>query len=231
MKLFLDTANLKEIREANELGVLDGITTNPTLVSRENRDFDDLIREICSIVKGPVNAEVLSTRCEGMLEEADRLVKIHPNVVVKLPLIPEGFKALKVLSQRKVRVNVTLCFSATQALLAAKCGASYISPFIGRLDDMSQVGMDLIRDIKTIYTHYGFKTEILVASIRHPVHVLEAAKIGADIATMPFEVFQKLIKHPLTDIGLQRFLSDWEKAKTIRDPLVQSTPSRSLGSR
>ena len=231
MKLFLDTANLKEIREANELGVLDGITTNPTLVSRENRDFDDLIREICSIVKGPVNAEVLSTRCEGMLEEADRLVKIHPNVVVKLPLIPEGLKALKILSQRKVRVNVTLCFSATQALLAAKCGASYISPFIGRLDDIGQVGMDLIRDIKTIYANYGFKTEILVASIRHPVHVLEAAKIGADIATMPFEVFQKLVKHPLTDIGLQRFLSDWEKVKTTRDPLVQSTPSRSLGSR
>ena len=231
MKLFLDTANIKEIREANDLGVLDGITTNPTLVSKENREFEDLIAEICSIVNGPVSAEVVSTTYEGMLEEAQRLAKIHPNVVVKIPLIPKGLQAVKTLSQRKIRVNVTLCFSANQALLAAKCGASYISPFIGRLDDIGQVGMDLIRDIKTIYANYGFKTEILVASVRHPVHVLEAAKIGADIATMPFEVFQKLVKHPLTDIGLQRFLSDWEKAKVSRGPLAQPTPSRPVGSR
>ena len=228
MKIFLDTANLKEIREANDLGVLDGVTTNPTLVGKEGREFHDLIAEICSIVKGPVSAEVVSTQCQGMLEEAGELVKIAPNVVVKIPLIPEGLKALKILSQRKVRVNVTLCFSPVQALLAAKCGASYISPFIGRLDDISEIGMDVIRDIKTIYANYGFQTEILVASVRHPVHVLEAAKLGADIATMPFEVFQKLIKHPLTELGLQRFLSDWEKAKKT---LVQPTPSPSVGRR
>lgn len=228
MKLFLDTANIKEIREANALGVLDGITTNPTLVGKEGREFGDLITEICSIVKGPVSAEVVSTDYEGMLEEADRLVRIAPNVVVKVPLIPEGLKALKILSQRKVRVNVTLCFSPVQALLAAKCGASYISPFIGRLDDISEIGMDVVRDIKTIYANYSFQTEILVASVRHPVHVLEAAKLGADIATMPFEVFQKLIKHPLTELGLQRFLSDWEKAKKT---LVQPTPSPSVGRR
>ena len=228
MKLFLDTANIKEIREANALGVLDGVTTNPTLVGKEGREFGDLIAEICSIVKGPVSAEVVSTDCEGMLEEADRLVRIAPNVVVKVPLIPEGLKALKILSQRKVRVNVTLCFSPVQALLVAKCGASYISPFIGRLDDISEIGMDVVRDIKTIYANYSFQTETLVASVRHPVHVLEAAKLGADIATMPFDVFQKLIKHPLTDIGLQRFLSDWEKAKKT---LVQPTPSPSVGRR
>ena len=231
MKLFLDTGNIKEIQEAHALGVLDGVTTNPTLVGKEACNFHDLIREICKIVKGPVNAEVVSTEKDGMLREAEELVQIAPNVVVKIPLIPEGLKAVKALSARGVRTNVTLCFSANQALLAAKCGASYISPFIGRLDDVSQVGMDLIRDIKTIYANYGFKTEILVASIRHPVHVLEAAKIGADIATMPFEIFQKLVKHPLTDIGLQRFLSDWEKANKNRESLVQPNPARPVAHR
>jgi len=213
MKIFLDTANVKEIREANELGLLDGVTTNPSLVSKEGGDFQALLRELASFVNGPVNAEVIAITCEEMVSEGRALSKIHKNIVVKIPLIKEGVKATRILSREGIRVNVTLCFSPTQALLAAKAGASYISPFIGRLDDMSQVGMDLIRDIKTIYSNYGYKTEILVASIRNPIHVLEAAKIGADIATMPFDIFQKLFNHPLTDIGLSRFLSDWEKLK------------------
>ena len=214
MKIFLDTANVKEIQEAHALGLLDGVTTNPSLVSKEGRDFHEVLRELASFVNGPVSAEVVSTECDGMVSEGRVLAKIHKNIVVKIPLIKEGLKAVRILSREGIRVNVTLCFSATQALLAAKSGASYISPFIGRLDDISQVGMDLIRDIKTIYSNYGYKTEILVASIRNPIHVLEAAKIGADIATMPFEVFNKLFNHPLTDIGLARFLSDWEKLKT-----------------
>ncbi|MBI4436422.1 MAG: fructose-6-phosphate aldolase [Candidatus Omnitrophica bacterium] len=213
MKIFLDTANVKEIREAHELGLLDGVTTNPSLVSKEGHDFHEVLRELCSFVNGPVNAEVLSVDGNGMVSEGRTLSKIHKNIVVKIPLIKEGLKAVKILRGEGIRVNVTLCFSPTQALLAAKAGASYISPFIGRLDDVSEVGMDIVRDIKTIYSNYGFKTEILVASIRHPLHVLEAAKIGADIATMPFEVFNKLFNHPLTDIGLARFLSDWEKLK------------------
>jgi len=213
MKIFLDTANVKEIREAHELGLLDGVTTNPSLVSKEGRDFHEVLRELCSFVNGPVNAEVVSVDCNGMVSEGRTLSQIHKNIVVKIPLIKEGLKAVKILRGEGIRVNVTLCFSPTQALLAAKAGASYLSPFIGRLDDISEVGMELIRDVKTIYSNYGFKTEILVASIRHPVHVLEAAKIGADIATMPFEVFNKLFNHPLTDIGLARFLSDWEKLK------------------
>jgi len=214
MKIFLDTANVKEIQEAHALGLLDGVTTNPSLVSKEGRDFHEVLRELASFVNGPVSAEVVSTECDGMVSEGRVLAKIHKNIVVKIPLIKEGLKAVRILSREGIRVNVTLCFSATQALLAAKSGASYISPFIGRLDDISQVGMDLIRDIKTIYSNYGYKTEILVASIRNPIHVLEAAKIGADIATMPFEVFNKLFNHPLTDSGLARFLSDWEKLKT-----------------
>lgn len=213
MKIFLDTANVKEIREAHELGLLDGVTTNPSLVSKEGRDFHEVLRELTSFVNGPVNAEVVATGCEEMVAEGRSLSKIHKNIVVKIPLIKEGLRAVRLLSREGIRVNVTLCFSPVQALLAAKSGASYISPFIGRLDDIGQVGMDVIRDIKTIYSNYGYKTEILVASIRHPIHVLEAAKIGADIATMPFEVFNKLFNHPLTDIGLARFLSDWEKLK------------------
>ena len=213
MKIFLDTANVKEIREAHALGLLDGVTTNPSLVSKEGRDFQEVLRELCSFVNGPVNAEVVSTDCDGMVSEGKTLSKIHKNIVVKIPLIKEGLKAVKILSGEGIRVNVTLCFSPVQALLAAKAGASYISPFIGRLDDIGHVGMDIIRDIKIIYSNYGYKTEILVASVRHPVHVLEAAKIGADIATIPFDVFNKLFNHPLTDIGLARFLSDWEKQK------------------
>lgn len=211
MKFFLDTGNLNEIKEAASWGVVDGVTTNPSLVSKEGKDFKQLIKEICQIVDGPISAEVVGTVCESMLEEARELVKIHRNVVVKIPLIVEGLKAVKVLSQEGIKTNVTLCFSATQALLAAKAGATYISPFIGRLDDISSTGMDLIKDIKTIYQNYAFKTQILTASIRHPLHVLEAAKYGSDVATMPFKVLQQIVKHPLTDIGLKTFLSDWDK--------------------
>lgn len=211
MKFFLDTANLDEIREAATWGVLDGITTNPSLVSKEGRDFKDLIREICKIVDGPVSAEVVSTTKEEMVEEGRELSHLHRNVVVKIPLIVEGLKAVKALSREGVKTNVTLCFSANQALLAAKAGATYISPFIGRLDDVSQDGMTLIRDIKTIYSNYGFQTQILTASVRHPLHVLEAAKAGSDVATIPFKVLEQIVKHPLTDIGLKRFLADWNQ--------------------
>jgi len=213
MKIFIDTANIKQIKEANALGIIDGVTTNPTLVAREGKEFIPLIKEICSIVDGPISAEVIGLKCEEMCGEARRLSKIHENVVVKIPLIPEGLKAVKILSKEGVKTNVTLCFSANQALLAAKAGATYVSPFIGRLDDISHTGMDLIRDIKAIYANYSFKTEIIVASIRHPLHVLEAAKIGADIATVPYDALMKLTKHPLTDIGIERFLNDWKKTK------------------
>ena len=213
MKLFIDTANIEHIKDANDLGIIDGVTTNPSLVAREGKDFVPLIREICSIVDGPISAEVIGLKCEGMCEEARRLAKIHKNVVVKIPLIAEGLKAVKILTKEGIKTNVTLCFSANQALLAAKAGATFISPFIGRLDDISHTGMDVIRDIKTIYSNCGFKTEILVASVRHPLHVLEAAKIGADIATVPYEALMKLVKHPLTDIGIERFLNDWKKVQ------------------
>jgi len=214
MKFFIDTANLDEIREAAELGVLDGVTTNPSLVAKEKYDigFKDLIREICKIVPGPVSAEVVSTDVEGMMNEAHDLAKIASNVVVKIPLLKDGLKAVKRLKSEGIKTNVTLCFSPNQALLAAKAGASFISPFIGRLDDISQEGMELIEQIVTIYKNYAFKTEVLVASVRHPVHVVQAAMLGADIVTMPFKVIDQLIKHPLTDIGLQKFLADWKKA-------------------
>ena len=211
MKFFLDTGNLSEIKEAASWGVVDGVTTNPSLVSKEGKDFKQLIKDICQIVDGPVSAEVVGTTHETMLEEARELVKIHRNVVVKMPLIIEGLKAVKVLSEEGIKTNMTLCFSANQALLAAKAGATYVSPFIGRLDDISMTGMDLIRDIKTIYQNYALKTKILTASIRHPLHVLEAAKSGSDVATMPFKVLQQIVKHPLTDIGLKAFLNDWDK--------------------
>ena len=214
MKLFVDTANIEEIREAASLGILDGVTTNPSLVAKERRDFHELLKEICSIVRGPVSAEVLATELQGILTEARQLAKIDENIVVKVPLIKEGLKAVKCLKAEGIRANVTLCFSATQALLAAKAGAYFISPFIGRLDDISSTGMDLIRDIVTIYRNYDIETQVLVASIRHPLHVLEAAKLGADISSMPFNVFEQLVKHPLTDIGLERFLEDWRKGKS-----------------
>ncbi|MBI2447351.1 MAG: fructose-6-phosphate aldolase [Candidatus Omnitrophica bacterium] len=211
MKFFIDTANVAEIREAHSLGVIDGVTTNPTLISREKRPFEEIIKEICSIVDGPISAEVISLDCQGIVKEARTLSKIHKNIVVKVPLIKEGLKAVKLLSKEGIRTNVTLCFSPSQALLAAKAGASFISPFVGRLDDISHVGMDIVRDIRTIYDNYGFKTEIIVASIRNPLHVVEAARMRADIATIPFNVIESLIKHPLTDIGVEKFLKDWEK--------------------
>jgi transaldolase len=215
MKFFLDTANLDEIREIASYGVLDGVTTNPTLVAKEGEQgsFKELIREICEIVNGPVSAEVVSTDVERMIEEARELARIHPNVVVKMPLTEDGIRATKKVSEEGIRVNVTLVFSPTQALLAAKAGATYVSPFVGRLDDISSTGMELVKDIVTIYKNYGYITEVLVASVRHPIHVVEAAKVGAHIATMPYRVFKQLIKHPLTDIGLERFLSDWKKLK------------------
>jgi transaldolase len=211
MKLFIDTANLNEIRDAAAMGLVDGVTTNPTLVAKEGRPFRQVIEEICQIVDGPISAEVTAVECEGMLKEGRELAKIHPNVVVKVPLIPEGLKAVRRFSEEGIKTNVTLCFSATQALLAAKAGAYFISPFVGRLDDVSEEGMGLIRQIVAIYRNYDFKTQVLVASVRHPLHVVDAAMVGADIATMPYAVIMQLSKHPLTDIGLKRFLADWEK--------------------
>ena len=213
MKFFIDTASLAEIKEANDLGVLDGVTTNPSLVAKEGKEFIPLLKEICAIVKGPISAEVLSTEYEGMMKEGRELAKIHDNIVVKVPLIKDGLKAVKALKAEGIRTNVTLCFSANQALLAAKAGAFFISPFVGRLDDISTNGMDLIGQIVTIYHNYGYDTQVLVASVRHPLHVIDAAMMGADICTMPFKVIDQLIKHPLTDIGIERFLADWKKGQ------------------
>lgn len=213
MKIFIDSANLDEIKKAKAMGLVDGVTTNPSLVAKEGTKLEDLIHRICEVIDGPISAEVVSTQSAGMIDEGVKLAKIHRNVVVKLPLTADGLVATKTLTGQAIRTNVTLCFSAVQALLAAKAGATYISPFIGRLDDISTVGMDLIRDIRQIYNNYGFKTEILAASIRHPIHVLDAAKVGADVATLPFKVIEQLVKHPLTDIGLATFLKDWEKTK------------------
>ncbi|HTY36440.1 MAG TPA: fructose-6-phosphate aldolase [Bacteroidota bacterium] len=211
MKFFIDTANIAEIREAASMGVLDGVTTNPSLVAKEGKDFRKLLDEICSIVDGPISAEVVSTDFDGMMREGRDLAKIHKNIVVKVPLIKEGIKAVKALKSEGIRTNVTLCFSPTQALVAAKAGAYFISPFIGRLDDISHNGMELVRQIVTIYRNYQYETQVLVASVRHPLHVVEAAMIGADICTIPFKVIEQLIKHPLTDSGLQKFLEDWNK--------------------
>jgi len=213
MKFFIDTANIAEIKEAASMGVLDGVTTNPSLVAKEGKEFRKLLEEICAIVDGPISAEVLATEYEGIMKEARELSKIHRNIVVKVPLIKEGLKAVKSLKAEGIRTNVTLCFSPNQALLAAKAGAYFISPFIGRLDDISHTGMDLIRQVVTIYRNYKYDTQVLVASIRHPLHVVEAALIGADICTMPFKVIESLIRHPLTDIGLERFLADWKKGQ------------------
>ncbi len=209
MKFFIDTANIDEIAQANDLGMVDGVTTNPSLVAKEGREFKGLIKEICQMIEGPVSAEVVSVDAEGMISEARDLARIADNIVVKIPLIEEGLKAVKVLAREGISANVTLCFSPAQALLAAKAGAAYISPFVGRLDDISHVGMDLVEQIMAIYENYGFETEVIVASIRNPVHVLDAALMGADIATIPFKVIKQLIKHPLTDIGLEKFLADW----------------------
>ena len=214
MKFFIDTANINEIKEAAALGILDGVTTNPSLVSKEGKDFRKLLDEILAIVDGPVSAEVVSTDYDGILNEAHELSKIHKNIVVKVPLIKEGLKAVRTLKSENIKTNVTLCFSASQALLAAKAGATYISPFVGRLDDISHDGMELISQIVQIYKNYNYKTEVLVASVRHPLHLVEAALMGADVCTMPFSVIDKLFNHPLTDIGLEKFLSDWKKSQS-----------------
>jgi transaldolase len=211
MKFFIDTANLEEIATANELGLLDGVTTNPTLVAKEKRNSEELLKEICTLVDGPVSAEVVSTESKGMVKEARQLAKLADNIVIKIPMITEGIKATKILAKENIRTNVTLVFSPVQALMAAKAGASYVSPFIGRLDDISTVGIGIVEEIVTIYENYGFETEVIVASIRNPVHVLDAALIGAHVATIPFKVLMQLAEHPLTKIGLERFLADWAK--------------------
>ncbi|MFB5599820.1 MAG: fructose-6-phosphate aldolase [Nitrososphaeraceae archaeon] len=218
MEIFLDTANLKAIRHYNEMGMVDGITTNPTLLSKEGGNPEDIMREIVDIIKGPVSLEVIGTETEQMIEEAHNLKKYGSNVIVKIPMIPAGLKAVKLLKDVGIKTNVTLIFSANQALLAAKAGASYVSPFIGRLDDSGQDGMSLINEIKQIFTNYQYKVKILVASIRHPIHVIQAAKIGAEVVTMPPEILAKMVSHPLTDRGLKTFISDWENLqKKIKD--------------
>jgi transaldolase len=213
MQFFVDTASVDEIRKASAMGVLDGVTTNPSLAAKETRPYRDLLAEICEIVPGPVSAEVLATDTEGMVAEAEELVKIADNIVVKIPTILPGLTAIKTLTEKGIKTNATLVFSPMQALLVAKAGATYVSPFVGRLDDISTDGMDLIENIVTIYHQYDYKTQVLVASIRHPMHVQQAALMGADVATMPLNVIEKLIKHPLTDIGLEKFVSDYRKAK------------------
>ena len=212
MKIFLDTANINELREGVSMGLVDGCTTNPSLIAKEKRPFRPLVEEICQTVPGDVSLEVVATDYEGMIKEGKELAQVAPNVVVKCPLTKDGLKAVRTLSGEGIRVNQTLCFSATQALLSAKAGAWYISPFLGRLDDIGAVGMDLIRDICQIYRNYDFKTQVLAASIRNPLHVVDAAKAGAHVATMPFAVLEQLMKHPLTDIGLKKFLDDWNKS-------------------
>jgi transaldolase len=211
MKFFLDTANVEEIREAASWGVLDGVTTNPTLVSRENGTFEDILHQICDIVDGPVNAEVVSTEADKMVEEAKKLASLHPHITVKIPMIPEGLKAVVRLTSEGIKTNMTLVFSPLQALLAAKAGATFISPFVGRLDDIGHIGMEVVRDAVQIIETYGYSSQVLAASLRHPTHVLEAALAGSHIATMPYKVMMQLVKHPLTDNGLERFLSDWDK--------------------
>lgn len=211
MKFFIDTANIEEIRKANELGVIDGVTTNPSLMAKEGKDPIKVLKDICKIVKGPVSAEVIGITSDVMIREARSLAAIHKNIVVKIPMIEEGIKAVKKLSALKIKTNVTLVFSSTQALIAAKAGATFVSPFVGRLDDISHYGMGVISEIMDIYDNYMFDTEVIVASIRNPLHVVEAARMGADIATIPYSVITQLIKHPLTDIGLAKFLKDWEK--------------------
>jgi len=212
MRIFIDTANLKEIKEAADMGLLDGVTTNPSLVAKEgHKNFKDMLEKICAIVDGDISAEVVSVDCEGILKEGRELAKIHKNIVIKVPLIKEGLKAVKIFKEEGIKTNVTLCFSPSQALLAAKAGAYLVSPFVGRLDDISENGMDLIAKIRQIYDNYGYQTQILVASIRHPMHFVDSCMIGADVCTMPFKVIEALAKHPLTDIGLEKFLADWKK--------------------
>ena len=215
MKIFIDFANVKVIKKFSKMGIIDGVTTNPTLIAKEGTNFNDLVNEIVKIVNGPVSVEVISLDVEGMVTEAKQLSRIAPNVVIKIPMTFEGLKATKILSGEGIKTNVTLVFSANQALLAAKAGATYVSPFIGRLDDHGHVGMDVVREILEIYKNYSFKTEVIVASIRHPIHVIEAAKAGAHVATIPPDVLEKMFKHPLTDEGIQRFLEDWKKVQEL----------------
>ena len=213
MKIFIDSGDTKEIKEAHDMGLIDGVTTNPTLASKSGKNFKELILEIAEIVDGPISAEVVSTKAEEIIPEGEDIASWHKNIVVKVPLIPEGLKAVKHFSAKGIKTNVTLCFTGSQALLAAKAGATYISPFVGRLDDISTEGMAVIRDIRTIYDNYGYETQILTASARSPMHFLEAARIGSDVITAPFNVLTALLKHPLTDSGLAKFLADWEKTK------------------
>lgn len=215
MKFFIDTANIDEIKEVASWGIVDGVTTNPSLIAKEGRVFEDVIKEITEIVDGPISAEVVSLECEGMLKEARELAKIHKNIVIKLPMTKEGIKACKKLTDEGIKTNVTLIFSASQALIAAKAGATYVSPFLGRLDDISSDGMILIDDIAQIFYNYDIQTEIIAASVRHPIHLVECAKAGADIATIPYKVFNQMLKHPLTDIGIEKFLKDWESVKNL----------------
>jgi len=211
LKIFIDTADVEQIRIANSWGILDGVTTNPTLVCKTGRSFEECIKEIVEIVDGPISAEVVSQDSEGIIREARKLASVHKNIVIKVPITPEGLKAIKVLSQEGIKTNATLCFSANQAILAAKAGATYVSPFIGRLDDIGQEGMQVVREIVQIFNNYNFETKVIVASIRHPLHVIEAAKIGAHVVTVPFDVLEKMVKHALTDVGIKRFLEDWAK--------------------
>lgn len=213
MRLFLDSANLTEVQKAYDLGVISGVTTNPSLIAKEGRNFEQVVQEIASIVDGPISAEVIDLKWEGMVKEGEELAKIHPNIVIKIPMTDEGLKAVKILTAKDIKTNVTLIFSANQALLAALAGATYVSPFVGRLDDVGQDGMDLVGEIVQIFAQYGFSTEVIAASIRHPQHVVQSALLGADVATVPYKVLQQMIKHPLTDLGIERFLSDWESLK------------------
>lgn len=213
MKLFIDTANLDEIKEVNDWGVICGVTTNPSLIAKEGRDFKEVVKEITEIVDGPISAEVISLKTDGMLEEARELAKIHKNIIIKIPMTKEGLKAVKILNSEGIKTNVTLIFSANQALLAAKAGASYVSPFIGRLDDIGNEGLYIIEDIAEIFKIHNIATEIIAASVRHPVHVLDAAKAGSNIATIPYKVFSQMLNHPLTDIGIEKFLNDWKNVK------------------
>jgi transaldolase len=212
MKFFIDTANVQEIKAANDMGVVAGVTTNPSLVAKEGRDFKEVVKEITTIVDGPISAEVVGLKAEEMVEEGVELTKIHKNIVIKVPMTEEGLKAVKVFSKKGIKTNVTLIFSATQALLAAKAGASYVSPFVGRMDDIGNSGMEVVQDIAEIFMVHDIKTEIIAASVRHPIHVIEAAKVGAHIATVPYKVILQMTKHPLTDKGIKKFLADWEKA-------------------
>jgi len=211
LKIFIDTANLEQIKEVSSWGILDGVTTNPSLVAKEGCEFEARVKDICAVVDGPISAEAVSMKADGMIKEARELSKLHKNIIVKIPMTDEGLKAVKVLSREGIRTNVTLVFSPNQALLAAKAGATYVSPFVGRLDDISHDGMDLVRDIVKIFNNYGYKTQVIVASIRHPVHVTEAALAGAHVATVPYDVLKKMLRHNLTDEGIQKFLKDWEK--------------------